>query len=171
MLPKLVDPRRLAEQLAEFRETIAVSALPRIEEFVESASKDVQVELVFKKDQQYRARVSGQVEGSVDLICQRCMEPVAVSFKQDIDLIVVYTEEQAKSVPKEVDPWEVSGSANLHELIEDEIFLALPVVAMHQLGECEAPPIAQIEIVVEQEEGRQRPFEILKNLTKTSDDQ
>jgi len=171
MLPKLVDPRRLAEQRAEFRESIAITDLPRIEEYVESASKDVQVELVFGKDEHYRLCVSGCIEGSVDLICQRCMEPVEVSFKQEINLVVVYSDDQAKSVPREVDPWEVGELANLHELIEDEIFLALPVVAKHPIGECEPPAMKQVEIVVEQQEGRQRPFEVLKNLTKKSENQ
>jgi len=169
MLQKLVDPRRLAEQCAEFREAIAVSNLPRVADYVESASQEVQVELVFRKDEHYRVCVSGQIEGSVELVCQRCMEPVTTNFKQDINLMVVYSDEQAKSVPKEFDPWEVNELANVHELIEDEIFLALPAAPKHPVGQCEAPPIHQIEVSVEQQQGRQRPFEILKNLTKASD--
>lgn len=173
MLPKLVDPRRLAEQRVRYKEKIAVSKLPRIDETVDSASPDIDVEIEFGRDEQHRIRVTGNIQGSVGLICQRCMDLVDVQLDQTIDLLVVWSDEQSKAVPKDLDPWEVGEAANLHELIEDEILLALPVVARHEPGECEAPEMPIYEnVVVEEseEEGRQRPFEILKGLTKPSDD-
>ena len=170
MLPKLVDPRRLAEQRAVYSEEMAVSDLPRVADFVESGAKKVQIDLSFDRDEQYRIRVTGSIQGSVNLVCQRCMDLVETRFQQDMDLMVVRNDEQSKSVPRDIDPWEVGETANLHELVEDEIFLALPVVARHEVGECEAPPIPDSGVVVEQEEDRQPPFEILKDLTKSSDE-
>lgn len=171
MLPKLVDPRRLAEQRVVYKEKIAVSELPRIEDVAESSSSDIDVELVFERDEQHRVRVVGSIKGAIDQVCQRCMGLVETNFDQAVDLLVVWNDDQSKAVPKEIDPWEVGETANLHELIEDEILLALPLVARHEPGECEAPRIPDHESVVEEEqEGRQRPFEILKDLANVSDE-
>lgn len=170
MLPKLVDPRRLAEQRVSYREKITVSELQRIDEFVESSTSEIDVDLDFGRDEQHRIRVTGKIKGSVDLICQRCMERVRTGFDQPVDLLVVWSDEQSKAVPKDLDPWEVGETANLHELIEDEILLALPVIARHEPGNCEAPEILGNPVFEEQEEGRQRPFEILKDLARSPDD-
>ena len=167
MLPKLVDPRRLAEQRVHYREKIAVSELPRVGLVTETTS-EIAVDLAFSLDEQHRIRVAGKISGSVDLVCQRCMDLVETRFNQAVDLLVVWSDAQSKAVPKYLDPWQVGETANLHELIEDEILLALPVVARHEPGECEAPAIPAGEWVVE-EEGRQRPFEILKDLAKSPD--
>jgi len=170
MLPKLVDPRRLAEQRVIYQEKITVFELPRINDLVESSTSEIDVNLAFGRDEQHRVSVTGNIEGSVDLICQRCMNRVETGFNQDIDLLVVWSDEQSKAIPKDADPWQVGEKANLHELIEDEILLALPVVARHEPGECEAPEIPDNDLVFEgEEEGRQRPFEILKDLTKSPD--
>ena len=115
-------------------------------------------------------RVSGEIAGSLGLQCQRCMDQVDHVFQQPIDLMVVWTDDQSKSVPRNVDPWEVGEDANLYELIEDEILLALPTVAMHSEGDCQVPQYLDQQVdVVEPEEARQRPFEILKDLTVKSD--
>lgn len=189
MLPKLVDPRRLAEQRVTYQEKIAVSMMPRVAEVVESASADFEVDLGFSRDEQHRVRVSGKIAGAVVLICQRCMQPVEVQLQQAIELQVVWTDEQSKAVAKDLDPWQINESANLHELIEDEILLAFPVVAMHRPGDCEAPKIAGSNQVSASQESveqglveqqlaqqptqqsidRQRPFENLKDLMKPSD--
>ena len=167
MLPKIVDPRRSAEQGISYREAVSLDDLPRINEFASSVSP-IDVELDFSRDEQYRIRVIGRVKGQVQLQCQRCMGDVDTDFDQQINLMVVWNDEQSKAVPRDIDPWEVDEQANLYELIEDEILLALPVVARHPEGQCEAPEIPN-QVEIEPEEGRQKPFEILKALTKGSD--
>ena len=167
MLPKLVDPRRLADKPVSYQEQIAVFELPRIDELTATKEAKVSVDLAFERDEQRRIRVSGQVSGSLGMVCQRCMGIVDISFDQEVDLQVVWTDEQSKAVSREFDPWQVGETANLHELVEDEILLTLPVVAKHPEGECQAPEIPGKDLVFEEEEGRQRPFEILKDLAKS----
>ncbi len=167
MLPKLVDPRRLADQGITLKGVLAAENLPRVSQ-VGDIQSEVEVELLFARDDQARTRVTGVIRGRFGLLCQRCMEPVDTEVSQPVDLVVVWDDDQSRSVPRDLDPWEVDEQGNLFELVEDEVLLALPLVAKHPLGQCEAPKLPDQE-VPEQEEGRQKPFEILKELTKSPD--
>ena len=169
MLPKLVEPRRLAEQRVTLQGQLAIADMPRVAEVAQSSETRAQVEFCFFRDEDQRIRVTGHVKGCIDLICQRCLEPVNTEFDQSVELVAVWGDDQSKAVPREFDPWEVGEQANLYELIEDEILLALPVVVMHPPGACQAPFFSQAEEILEQKEGRQRPFDILRDLTKSSD--
>lgn len=167
MLPKIVDPRRLADQGMTLKGSVAAEYLPRVSQDAE-ALEEVQVELAFARGDQGKIRVTGVICGRFGLMCQRCMNSVDTRVKQSVDLVVVWNDDQSRSVPRELDPWEVDEQANLFELIEDEILLALPLVAKHPEGQCQPPEIPDQDIP-EPEEGRQKPFEILKELTKSSD--
>jgi len=167
MLPKIVDPRRLADQGATLKGSVAAENLPRISQDAVPLS-EVQVELAFTRGDQGRIGVKGVVSGQFELMCQRCMDTVVTEVTQPVDLVVVWNDDQSRSVPRELDPWEVDEQANLFELIEDEILLALPLVAKHPVGQCQPPKIPE-QGIPEPEEGRQKPFEILKELTKPSD--
>lgn len=147
--------------------TLVAENLPRVSQVADILS-EVEVELVFARDDQGRVRVSGVVYGQFGLVCQRCMEPVDTEVSQTVDLVAVWTDEQSRSVPRDLDPWEAGESANLFELVEDEILLALPLVAKHPPGQCQAPEIHDQESPEPKEE-RQKPFGILKELTKSPD--
>ena len=164
MLPKQVDPRRLAEQKSQFDELVQVHELSRLVNAVHRADSAVEVHLVFTVDPQYRTRLQGRVKTQVQLLCQRCVDVFDLELDQELDLIVVRDSEHARRIPKDKDAWEAGQSANLYELIEDELLLALPVVASHPMGECQAPKFPGYEETPEPLVGRQRPFEILKKL-------
>ena len=167
MFPKLVDPRRVADQGLTLKGVLAADNLPRISQVADILA-EVEAELDFAKDSQGRLRVTGIISGVFGLVCQRCMGQVETAVSQPVDLVVVWSDEQSRSAPRELDPWQVDEQANLFELIEDEILLALPLVAKHPEGQCQMPEMPEQEIP-EPEEERQKPFEILKELTKSSD--
>ncbi len=168
MLPKMVDPRRLADQGMALKGSIGAENLPRVRQDAVAVS-EIQVELAFARGDQGRIGVKGVISGQFELLCQRCMDTVVTEVTQPVDLVVVWNDDQSRSVPRELDPWEVDEQANLFELIEEEILLALPLVAKHPEGQCQPPEIPEQDILEPEEEGRQKPFEILKELTKPSD--
>ena len=56
----------------------------------------------------------------------------------EMALAVVFNDDQARSLPKEMDPWIVEQeTVSLTDMLEDELIHALPVVAMHSPEECE----------------------------------
>src|SRR5690606_4073601 len=100
----------------------------------------------------------------VDMECQRCLQPVTQSLSGELCLAVVWDEERAAVVPKTLDPLVVSDdSVDLYGLLEDEILLALPIVAYHQEGQCQRSGHYSTGEV---EESRENPFSILAQLKK-----
>lgn len=170
MLPKIIDPRRSADQDIEYRESMQERLLPRFSEAIEALHQPVDVGVRVFRDEQSRIRVAGEATATVDLVCQRCMNPMQETIRAEFDLVAVYGEAQAKALPKEYDAWVVEESADLHQMIEDELLLAMPIVAYHDISECSAPdidmPLAQIDTDIEEQTAeRQSPFAVLKDLT------
>ncbi|MEL7450754.1 MAG: YceD family protein, partial [Pseudomonadota bacterium] len=74
--------------------------------------------------------VSGTVNGTLALQCQRCLEPADVPVSIDVKLAVAASESTPAPAGYEL----VTGDARtllLRDLLEDDILLALPPVPMH----------------------------------------
>ena len=99
-----------------------------------------------------------RIEGSVDLVCQRCLKTFAWPMAIDSKLRLVSNDREAAEVLQDCEPYEVHDDAlPLREMTEDEVLLALPL--MPRCKTCEnsdqaAPPEPQ----------RPNPFAALKKL-------
>ena len=164
MLPKMIDPRRSADQDSEYQTSMQASLLPRLSEVVDSIDGEVAVNLCFFRDEQGRICLKGEASVNAGMQCQRCLQTSEQKLLASIDLVIVHSDEQAKSLPKELDAWVVGESANLHELIEDELLLAMPIVAYHPEADCKVPGEYRSAGPLE-ESKQQSPFAVLKDLT------
>ena len=137
-LPHTVDVFKLAVQGASLSGQVEVRHLPRLAESVEFVFGEASAELEFFIGDEGFAEVSGSVQGEVALSCQRCLGEMRQVLNGKLALGVVRKEEDAPRLPKRLEPWLVdSDSGNLHALIEDELLLMLPIVALHQQEDCE----------------------------------
>jgi uncharacterized protein len=77
-------------------------------------------------------QLEGQVE--IDLVCQRCLEPVATQVQFDREFRFVESEEAAlaQDEDSEEDLLVSSSQFDLLELVEDELLMALPVSPKHE---------------------------------------
>jgi len=77
-------------------------------------------------------QLKGQVE--IDLVCQRCLEPVATQVQFDREFRFVESEEAAlaQDEDSEEDLLVSSPQFDLLELVEDELLMALPVSPKHE---------------------------------------
>lgn len=84
-------------------------------------------------------RLYVSAQGAVARTCQRCLEPVALKLQVDHRLRFVRGEAAAARLDAQSDDdvLALEPALNVHELIEDELLLALPVTAMH--ADCQAP--------------------------------
>ena len=75
-----------------------------------------------------------QVQATFPMQCQRCMGPVDVPLQVDQWFRFVADEATAEALDDEVeeDLLAISREFDLHELIEDELLMALPVVPRHE---------------------------------------
>ena len=137
-LPHYLEPRKLARRGGEVSGQTTVAALSRLAEFRDSQDSVVHVRLCFEQDQDGHFCVHGEVSTVLHMQCQRCLETVAREVRALPHLAVVWSEDQVSALPRYLDPWLVSDERMpLAELLEEELLLALPLVAMHE--ECPRP--------------------------------
>jgi uncharacterized protein len=80
-----------------------------------------------------------QAKARVARECQRCLQPVLLSLDVDRAFCFAPTEDEAAALDadSEDDVLVLSRHFDLHELVEDELLLTLPIVPMHE--QCPAP--------------------------------
>ncbi|MGA2404055.1 MAG: DUF177 domain-containing protein [Syntrophobacteraceae bacterium] len=78
-------------------------------------------------------RITGKIEGSLEVSCHRCLKPFALPLYEPVDLYLVEKERMPKDAEKEIEPDELvyeffDGEViEVDRLIAEQIFLALPV--------------------------------------------
>lgn len=176
-LPVDVNPFRLVEQKKCLAGVLPFQQLPRLAEVALPESGDFVVELEFTRSMSGLPIVLGQVRGTVVLECQRCLQ--AMEFPIDNAVQVALTTFQSDERPEQegFEAWLVEDDRLfLQDFIEDEILLALPLVARHEqcepareLIEALPPALAATEAPQTDEapEGRKNPFAVLKDWKKT----
>ena len=110
------------------------------------------------------------VDASVTLQCQRCLQPLGVALHIDRWFRFVGAEDEAARLDEdcEEDVLVASPRFNLLELVEDELILALPLVPMHKA--CPEPlPMAPDEPATEPV--APHPFAALAALRRTDADE
>lgn len=164
-LQPYLEPRKLADQGAEINCETTVASLPRLAEFQDSQANPVKVALRFDRLDGGARVISGEIETSLGMTCQRCLELVEVAVHAQVDLTLVWTEEQAKALADGREPYLVhDDKMPFAELLEEEILLSLPAVAMHE--QCSPPTGSDNEPEAAEQASAQRdnPFSVLAKL-------
>jgi len=162
-LPIQVDPFRYAEHATQLHGVLHVKDMTRLRDSLLNDSGDVEVDLVFGKDEQGVSFMKGHLKTRLNLQCQRCMEPFVYEIMSDFLSGIVSTEDDARHLPERYDPVVVKEEGlALHEIIEDELILSLPIVSVHDLKDCKAKlPFAVGEGV---EAKKDSPFKVIELL-------
>ncbi|TNF03348.1 MAG: nucleic acid-binding protein [Gammaproteobacteria bacterium] len=169
-LPRILDPRRLANQGETLSGQVSVSHCERLRDAVLAINAPIHAELVFEMAEQGRKVVAGSVKTIVEVACQRCLQPMTLPLDVDFRLGIVWSEDEAKSLPKDLDPWVVEQeTADLSGMVEDELLLALPFVTYHPSESCKAEPHVSAS-TEPKESGKENPFSILEQLKNSGSD-
>ena len=172
-LPESVDPWRSADLQRCFSGQLTLDMFPRLGRGLTSSNGVVDYSLKFSNGARRRATINGTLSARLMIECQRCMKPMQYPLEVTFKLVVTAGAEEAKKLPDEVDSLVVEDERiNLLEIIEDEMILALPFVAMHRADECGVRPddlAIDDEIVPEQEDSEEKnPFAVLAQLKSNS---
>lgn len=133
----------------------------------EATEDAVHVSLKFSEGYGKRPLISGIVSAEVTLLCQRCLKPFAFPINAELNLTVVESESEIAVLPEEMDALIVdSGRCSVPDLVEDELILAMPLIAMHEENECAAETGSGETTTVNLAERKQKqnPFQILREL-------
>ncbi|WP_281646952.1 YceD family protein [Parendozoicomonas sp. Alg238-R29] len=172
-LPKHVSPRKLAYQNAKLEGELAVASCPRLKDILVDDRASLQVTLKFDVDHQRRAVVQCEMQGTLLMVCQRCLDVAEIQFAACVNMAVVRNEEQARNLPADLDPLFVveDESVELMPLLEQEVLLGLPAFAYHENETCHSgqeaystlPEGGAEELDVEDVQ-RPNPFSVLAGL-------
>jgi len=174
-LPKTVDAFKLADQKLLVQGHVPLAGLRRFGEspVVRSVTGYCEVELQFGRDPERRRVVDGVLSADIELECQRCMEAMPFRLESSPHLGLVISEEQARQLPRDLEPFLTDeAEADLWQLVEDELLLALPSFPLHDPEEC--PATATINAINEAEDAKyesddssqkaENPFSVLAEL-------
>jgi uncharacterized protein len=165
-LPQKINPFRFAENAVNLHGTLPIHTMSRLITSLVNGEGDVDVKMEFGIDEQGVRFVKGQVEGSLLLQCQRCMQPFHYGIMSGFTFGVVTTEEEAADLSEFYDPILVKEDALLiDEVVEEELIISLPIVPMHPAGECtvKLPFSAGVLDPAEKVE-KENPFKVIESL-------
>jgi len=168
-LPEHFEANALARRGARFSGTLALAQMPRLAESLHSPDGEVQVELEFAQDPDGLVVIRGRIEAQLALICQRCLEPMTLPVDRSFTLGVVADEALANRLPESYDPLVDGGQpVSTRDMVEDELLLSLPLVAMHPAEQCPAAKQPPTDGQTEQPEkpARENPFAVLAELKR-----
>jgi uncharacterized protein len=170
-LPEQIEPFRLAEQGRIYKGQLPITKMKRLASLLADDAGIVDVELEFAVDESGQANVVGRIQSQVNMICQRCMEPMVIPVDAVVSLGIVATERQAEELASQYEPLMVEDEwASMTDLVEDELILALPAVPMHDPAQCAVKPVEtpveQPQSVETGEKKRDNPFAVLEQLRK-----
>lgn len=172
-LGEFIEPHSLAGKGRTLRGQLPVSSLERLCQSLHDEKGVVDVLLHFDKDVVGQPNVAGRLATTLQLKCQRCMQAMTFDVSVDVHLGLVRTQKQTESLPDNYDPLMITDEPiTAAKIVEDELILALPLVALHELKDCPAAATVTVEQDAQDEVAPQRenPFAVLAELKKERND-
>jgi uncharacterized protein len=165
LLPGSVDALKLCQQGVRVSGFLPLANLQRLSRQLYVAEGVVQAELAFGVDEQSRKTINGHLEATLPLVCQRCLERHDVAVTSEFALALVWNDDQAARLPRTLDPIQMEGEElDLLEIVEEELLLALPLVALHEPGVCQPPELLNQPVDDASVEEKTNPFQVLASL-------
>jgi len=151
-----------------FEGEIALSELSRVGELLHPGKsglegRKVTLNFEFVRNKYEISMLAGRLETSLELECQRCLQGLEWPFTIDFNLMIDASDELVRD--SSVDTlYSDDGSIDIVEVVEDELLLAIPLVAMHEDTACnENWQVSESETAI-----KDNPFAVLQQL-KTTD--
>jgi uncharacterized protein len=172
-IPISIAPAKAALKRMTYDGYIVKSKFVRLAEVADVIDDHVNVTIECDKDPQNLVVIQGNVAVDLVLTCQRCGEGLTTHVATEFAYTPVHAdtafEESEERIPDAYDEIELNefGEISLVDLVEDELMLALPIVAMHEPNECglKESDMTFGELAPEAtEEKKSNPFDVLKKL-------
>ena len=164
MQGKLQKVYRVSKEIAQnslFEGSIQLSQLPRLSSLVIPHETEISLRFEFATSLFELPSIRGHIDTELQLECQRCLEPVSQIIDADFDLLIDATDDDVQAFQQDT-VYSDEGYLNVFEVIEDELILSLPLIAMHDEITCNPywqPEVEQLQAVT-----KENPFAVLKSL-------
>lgn len=164
--------RLVAGQLS-FAGDVALASMPRLHDRLQAANggtRPAQASISFGREHGANvARV--RVAAELPLRCERCMGRLMWPVRTATTLVLIADLASADAAPAGLDPVLAEhGRVVLRDLVEEELLLALPLIARHEDADCAAGAgageLGKSADSAAADEITQKPFAQLKDLLK-----
>lgn len=156
----VIDSLEFAEKSLQIHGRIALLDLERLSDPLFSRDGALEYSLTGKINAFGKPQLDLRVTGVLQLVCQRCLQPMPFALDALSHLVLVADE---AAVPLDADDQDETDYilADQHQpvaaLIEDEVLLSLPLAPAHDSDACAAP-------LNRAQEQKESPFKILQGL-------
>ena len=174
-LPLLIDPIAFADRQRTLHGQIPLVKLSRLADVLLDTNGQIEIDLAFSKDGRLSI-VRGHIKADLVVQCRNCLEALNMPLDIDVNLAVVHSLEQAERLSGEYEPLMIEEEkVALHEMLEDELLLALPDFPRH---ESDCKPYQQSQKIteavkpasnIEQQSQSNNPFSVLAKLKNIGD--
>ncbi len=169
-LPSRFNPVEFARNSEAVRLVLPVSHFKRFSALLSDDSGEVAARARFYIGTDKVPIAEGSLSGLVNVVCQRCMKPMVIDINCDFVLAFVSAEDQAETLPEDVDPvlMDEHNEISAIDFLEDELILQLPLSTLHvDESQCDAPAAVTVKENQQAEPAKtHKPFSELGKLLK-----
>ncbi len=153
-----------------FEGDIALSEMARLGELLHSGDgghedRKISVTFEFVRNEYDIPMITGQLQTSLVLECQRCLQPLDMPLELGFQLMIDASDELVRDSSLDT-IYSDDGFIDIFEVIEDELILAAPLVALHEDSSCNEH--WQASASEPEAAAKENPFAVLQQL-KTTD--
>lgn len=130
-LPDLIDPLVWVDKGRHWQDKVPLARLPRLAGMIVNPQSEAEVDLTFAREGQVAA-ITGKVCANLEVVCQRCLEPLRIDVCSMVNLGVVGSIDEGNRLPEPYEPLLLEQSRiPLGDIVEDELILAIPPIPRH----------------------------------------
>jgi uncharacterized protein len=153
-----------------FEGEIALSKLERLGQLLHPGDgghddRKISVTFEFVRDEYDIPMIKGQLRTSLELECQRCLQSLDMPLELEFELMIDASDELLRDSSLDT-IYSDDGFIDIFEVIEDELILAAPLVALHEDSSCNEH--WQASASEPEAAAKENPFAVLQQL-KTTD--
>lgn len=158
----LIDPYLFCSEQAVFKGELPVAQFERVAAACAKTDGVVSWSVSGNLTALGQPQLTVHAKTRVTLVCQRCLDELVVDLDSQTRVLVAKTEEEADKIEEQLDEDDAtevvvsSAKLDLMVLIEDEILLAMPFSAKHD--------VCQHDLMEKVQTKKQSPFSVLSEL-------
>ena len=128
----LRDLESLANREVTLDGELDIGKLARLTTLLHSGVGSVRATLRFRQRRDGWLGVELDYRGSIQLVCQRCLEPFSYELAENVNVVVADSVSAPSATPEGYEPFELEeGRLQPAQLVEDELIVAIPLVPRH----------------------------------------
>lgn len=162
-LPDRISPDQLLAAGGRAQGFVPLAGLKRLAGVLrgeQAGAADADLELMLDAERRYW--LQGRIGAELVLHCERCLSLMPWPVETAVGIFLPRSEAEATGLPADAEYTVMADPFRLYDLIEDELILALPLVAKHPAGtDCGDRALRG---PVAESGARENPFAILRKM-------